>query len=107
MSNGYTLELYPSKMNIFGSLLDFENIVEKGENAGNQHFLLFQQCFFCPSQNQFQYLSYLLSANAFNLDQSKILSFGEELNVSNTCHIFFRQIRDNGLHFQGFVLILC
>ena len=23
----------------------FENIVEKGENAGNQHFLLFQQCF--------------------------------------------------------------
>ena len=22
-----------------------ENIVEKGENAGNQHFLLFQQCF--------------------------------------------------------------
>ena len=23
-----------------------ENIVEKGENAGNQHFLLFPQCFF-------------------------------------------------------------
>ena len=23
----------------------FENIVEKGENAGNQHFLLFPQCF--------------------------------------------------------------
>ena len=22
-----------------------ENIVRKGENAGNQHFLLFQQCF--------------------------------------------------------------
>ena len=22
-----------------------ENIVEKGENAGNQHFLLFPQCF--------------------------------------------------------------
>ena len=22
-----------------------ENIVEKGENAGYQHFLLFQQCF--------------------------------------------------------------
>ena len=22
-----------------------ENTVEKGENAGNQHFLLFQQCF--------------------------------------------------------------
>ena len=24
-----------------------ENIMEKGENAGNQHFLLFQQCFLC------------------------------------------------------------
>ena len=23
----------------------FKNIVEKGENAGNQHFLLFPQCF--------------------------------------------------------------
>ena len=23
----------------------FENIVEKGENAGHQHFLLFPQCF--------------------------------------------------------------
>ena len=26
-----------------------ENIVEKGENAGPQHFLLFQQCFQKPS----------------------------------------------------------
>ena len=25
--------------------MDFENIVGKVENAGNQHFLLFQQCF--------------------------------------------------------------
>ena len=24
---------------------NFKNIVGKGENAGNQHFLLFQQCF--------------------------------------------------------------
>ena len=35
----------------------FENIVGKGENAGNQHFLLFPQCFlsfpnhgFCVAQ---------------------------------------------------------
>ena len=27
----------------------FENIVGKGENAGNKHFLLFQQCFL-PNQ---------------------------------------------------------
>ena len=25
----------------------FENIVEKGENAGNQHFLFFPQCLLC------------------------------------------------------------
>ena len=32
----------------------FENIVEKGENAGNQHFLLFPQCFLpVHSQNKF------------------------------------------------------
>ena len=29
----------------------FENIVGKGENAGNQHFLLFPQCFL-PCQRQ-------------------------------------------------------
>ena len=29
----------------------FENIVGRGENAGNQHFLLFQQCF-QPYQKQ-------------------------------------------------------
>ena len=29
----------------------FENIVEIGENAGNQHFLLFPQCFL-PYQRQ-------------------------------------------------------
>ena len=26
----------------------FENTVEKGENAGNQHFLLFPSCFLFP-----------------------------------------------------------
>ena len=33
-----------------------ENIVGKGENAGNQHFLLFQQCFqklSCPEMLKF------------------------------------------------------
>ena len=31
----------------------FENIMGKGENAGNQHFLLF------PSQNNFQFFSHI------------------------------------------------
>ena len=50
-----------------------ENIVGKGENAINQHRLLFSERFL-----HFQNQSHLSSANAFNLDQSKILSFGKE-----------------------------
>ena len=59
----------------------FENIVGKGEYAGNQHFLLFPQCF-SPFQNQnFKSLFniYFVVYNAFNLDQTKILSLGTEL----------------------------
>ena len=33
----------------------FDNVVGKGENAGNQYFLLFQQCFY-SSQSKFQFL---------------------------------------------------
>ena len=67
----------------------FENIARKGENAGNQHFLLFPQCF-QPCQKQkssFSTLSktkiiifsifIMSSANAFNLHQSRILSLIE------------------------------
>ena len=36
----------------------FENIVGKGENAGNQHFLLCPQCFL-PSQVEFLFISYI------------------------------------------------
>ena len=52
----------------------------KGENAGNQHFLLFPQCF-VPNHTEIIVSAMLKfsSANAFNLDQSKILSFGKEL----------------------------
>ena len=61
----------------------FENIVVKGENASNQHFLLFPQCFLpFPIQiSIFQLHFFLSSANAFNLDRSKILSIGEKLNT--------------------------
>ena len=60
----------------------FENIVGKGENAGYQHFLFFPQCLFsvCPkSKFNFSFQFILSSANAFNLNQSKIFSFGKEL----------------------------
>ena len=56
----------------------FENIMGKEENAGNRHFLHFPQCFLpFPQQiSTFQSNLFLWSANAFDLDQSKILSFG-------------------------------
>ena len=55
--------------------------MEKGENAGNQHFLLFPTMFSILSQTEFIILviSSLSSAEAFNLVQSKILSFGKKL----------------------------
>ena len=51
-----------------------ENIVGKGENAGNQHFLLFPTMFstLSPKKFNFSVTFILLSANAFNLDRSKI-----------------------------------
>ena len=38
-----------------------ENIVGKGENAGNQHFLIFPQCFL-PVLKEFLFLSYIYFA---------------------------------------------
>ena len=60
----------------------FENILGKGENAGNQHFLPFPKYFlhFQKQNSNFSVTIILLSAKAFNLDHSKILSFGKELN---------------------------
>ena len=50
-----------------------ENIVGKGENAGNQHFLLFPQCFL-PITKRISALNllffFLSSANDLNLNQS-------------------------------------
>ena len=50
----------------------FENIMEKGENAGNQHFLLFPQCFL-PFWKPMPYSEpafYLSSVSAFDFDVS-------------------------------------
>ena len=58
----------------------------RGKNAGNRHFLLFQHCFltYQGEKSSFQqHLFFCLSSpNAFNLDQVKILSFGEDLTNS-------------------------
>ena len=55
----------------------------KGENAGNQHFLLFLQSFlpFPPKKScNFSFTFILSSVNVFNLDQSKILSFSKRVH---------------------------
>ena len=43
----YLSRLYTTQSRLLTTSTEkpFENIVEKGENAGNQHFLLFPQCF--------------------------------------------------------------
>ena len=58
----------------------------KGENAVNQHFLLFPQCFLTLSKKEIIILATFnfSSANAFNLVTSKILLFGKELTLSQT-----------------------
>ena len=59
----------------------FENNVGKGENAGNQHFLLFPTMFSTLPSINFSFLVTLMLpyANDFNFDQSKILSFGKRV----------------------------
>ena len=57
----------------------FENIVGKGENAGNQHFLLSTMFSILSTTNFAIWITFnLSSANAFKLDWSKNLSFGKE-----------------------------
>ena len=78
----------------------FKEIVGNGENAGNQHFLLFPQCFLSyqtqkPSFEQ----HFLSSANAFNLVTSKILLLGKELNQKEPT----LQICQAQLHYVTFV----
>ena len=74
----YFFNSLPHKTRLLTTLGEkpFEKIVGKGENAGNQHFLLFPQCFQPFQTPKIIILSTLIlsSANAFNLDQSKILS---------------------------------
>ena len=47
----------------------FENIMGKEENAGNQHFLLFPQCFLPSSKTNVRFYGTLSSANAFDFDK--------------------------------------
>ena len=56
----------------------FENIVG-GENVGNQHFVLFPQCFLPCQGQKLLFKPDLISAHALNFVVSKLLRFDEEL----------------------------
>ena len=62
-------------------LLDrLEYIVREGETAGDQHFLLFPQCFSTQLKLHFNFSIAVIifsSTNALNMVQSKILSLGK------------------------------
>ena len=63
--------------------MSFENIVGKGENAGNQHFLLFPQCFL-PATKQISIFQSHLSCCLQMLSiwtSLKTLLFGKELEA--------------------------
>ena len=64
----------------------FENIVEKGESAGKQHFFLFTSIFSTISKTNFifSFTFILSSTSAFNLDLSKNLLFDKELTLFST-----------------------
>ena len=60
----------------------FKNIVGKGENAGNQHFLLFLHCFLSNKrQTIISAKLNLLSANALTLVQFKNMPLGTQLQI--------------------------
>ena len=61
-----------------------ESIVRKGENAGDKLFLLFPLMFSTFPKTNFSFVS----TNAINLDKSKVLSFGKELNLYLTCQFW-------------------
>ena len=56
---------------VSGKKKPFQNIVGKGENAGNQHFLFFPTIFSTLSKTEIIiYVTFILSsANALNLDK--------------------------------------
>ena len=61
----------------------FENHVGIGEDAGNQHFLIFLQSFFSLSKTEIitSATFNFSSANGLILVKAKILSFGKGLNL--------------------------
>ena len=72
----------------------FKNTAGRGENAGDQHFLLFPQCF--PSYERKKIMFWvtfnLSSTNAFNLYQVKILLLDIGLTLYRMTKLWLVQI---------------
>ena len=62
----------------------FGKILEKGENAGKQHFLLFPQCFLLYHREKSSFWQYL---NCHLHMLSKILLFGKKSNFLFSEHM--------------------
>ena len=92
-----------------------ENIVGKGENAGNQHFLLFLQCFlpFLKQISSFQFhlicclqmLSIWTSQKFYSLVKSYLNYTKYCFQPSLDCEICFWQIKFNALNALARTLI--
>ena len=69
----------------------FEHTVDTEENDGNQHFLLFPQCFLSFSKQILIFRLHLLChlQMLLNLDLSKILSFGKDL-MHDLCNALYQ-----------------
>ena len=82
-----------------------ENIVEKGENAGNQHFLLFPQCFpsypeqILPCGSLLKFV--ICKCLQFGLG-SNILSFGKELTKQQYFRLSQIENIRRGQNLKGF-----
>ena len=75
MSFGKELSLFNTILTIIDPKKEaFENIVGKGENAGNQHFSVLQTILVL-------FMIMLLSVKYFNSDWSKILLFSKEFTL--------------------------
>ena len=68
----------------------FKNIVGKEENAGNQHFLLFPQCFLPYLRHTLSFKQHKICRLQmhFNLVEAKIVSFGKELILFSCLQCF-------------------
>ena len=82
-----------------------ENIVGKGENYGNQHFLLFPQCFY-PFKDKFHYFSHtkFVICSLFELDIPKIVSFSTELNCFVQQYSFVTLLDSFWFEFSAYTL---